>query len=1323
MLSVTSTPVELIDDNTAQQYYNDLDTLEGAERDSRAEALRLWADQKDADQKREQFDTLNKIYSDFEGYVNDAGLQDFDEESRYRTANRQFIASQFDDTVENQQTIYPSFRDKWTESVAGKKGLTEKETFGLIKQGIDARNEVSQAANEIPGDIALALFDSLDGGDPVDVPKLIDTWKTKNAESIKKLPKGWETPLLEAAQKYHTETDTMLRDYAEPLKQVYDHFAAVTGRDTERAGESNPKNQEELDSLVDTLASMPKPVRERAYASVVLGAQKAGQDPKTFMENWGESWSRTLNMVRTGALTAQEMAAESEARQLEDKQNPPDYYISKSTGEKIPLANRAFHDEADLRKVSPEEIAAEAATARQKVKRFEVIRELQSVADNQFDPIEKINKGGFLGFMEAMAYGTPQSLAYTGTALIPFVGPYLAGTAIFADEYNQLREQGMSVDQAVQVGSVSAGIQAGLERTGAELIFGKLPVFEKLMRRIANPARVGKAGSAGIRFFSAALGENITEGAQDLTTPLVQDVVEALGADVPDVKWQPILEKWSGSRLDVLAATIPTILLGTGVATFGDNKRFAQFEERQDIYRSMGMDDATIKEIEDGKDISEKQQKFQTAFSKLTPENVKAGVAYMEEKIASAQGQQQDPNTPTLTRATLADGTTQFIVRDEQGRIAYRTAEEQSAQIAMRELLRNQITGSTRGIVESLQFIDQVNQASTRGEDVQKLLLDGAPRTLLDDYESNPTQQNLDNLFATVRAFGQDISEPAELANFPVLASNQGALAEGIFKSVIRIQDGATGVEVMRDFSQDNLKRAIAENRITMDWVREQLNQVIPLIESDRLEGRRLRTETDTDVIESFSDVAVAYMTGRIRDEQVPAGFRGFLRRMAIVVKDIFRRAYRLKRAIAEGKVDTNFEALLAESVGLNQQTLTDTVRDRSKADLITNSGQMLMDFSIGSRASAVSNDTPALRAGNATIVSPTNFSIGAYHGTPHKVDRFSTEKIGTGEGAQAYGWGLYFAENKKVADEYRDGLSETEYWEGNNKLTGNRAWAALFLENNNRNKNSALLQARDTIINENAFNEVSKAISDIDINNLQVKGGNLYSVELNVEPEDLLDWDKPLSEQSEKIRRAAGLDENAVRRYEQIQVRLNELQKNSGLDSPEWNSLVQKARDIRTQYPLNESGQEFYKNLGKPQEASKKLAAMGIPGIRYLDQGSRGNRQTQWQDPAAKSKYADPEFTEGIVQNYLESSNGNAADALKRLRESPPQQYQIAADALESGDIIPAPTYNYVVFDENLIKITAENGQPVTMQDAQAGNVSTDTPSIRATNATIAGL
>ena len=46
-----------------------------------------------------------------------------------------------------------------------------------------------------------------------------------------------------------------------------------------------------------------------------------------------------------------------------------------------------------------------------------------------------------------------------------------------------------------------------------------------------------------------------------------------------------------------------------------------------------------------------------------------------------------------------------------------------------------------------------------------------------------------------------------------------------------------------------------------------------------------------------------------------------------------------------------------------------------------------------------------------------------AYHGTPHNVDRFTTQRIGSGEGNQSYGWGLYFASERAVAEYYRDTL------------------------------------------------------------------------------------------------------------------------------------------------------------------------------------------------------------------------------------------------------------------------------------------------------------
>lgn len=49
-----------------------------------------------------------------------------------------------------------------------------------------------------------------------------------------------------------------------------------------------------------------------------------------------------------------------------------------------------------------------------------------------------------------------------------------------------------------------------------------------------------------------------------------------------------------------------------------------------------------------------------------------------------------------------------------------------------------------------------------------------------------------------------------------------------------------------------------------------------------------------------------------------------------------------------------------------------------------------------------------------------------AFHGSPHKFEKFDLGAIGTGLGAQAHGWGLYFAENKEVAAEYRRKLTKS---------------------------------------------------------------------------------------------------------------------------------------------------------------------------------------------------------------------------------------------------------------------------------------------------------
>ena len=52
-------------------------------------------------------------------------------------------------------------------------------------------------------------------------------------------------------------------------------------------------------------------------------------------------------------------------------------------------------------------------------------------------------------------------------------------------------------------------------------------------------------------------------------------------------------------------------------------------------------------------------------------------------------------------------------------------------------------------------------------------------------------------------------------------------------------------------------------------------------------------------------------------------------------------------------------------------------------------------------------------------------YNQAAWHGSPHDFDKFDLGAIGTGEGNQAHGWGLYFAKKKSVSKNYQKELSK----------------------------------------------------------------------------------------------------------------------------------------------------------------------------------------------------------------------------------------------------------------------------------------------------------
>ena len=233
---------------------------------------------------------------------------------------------------------------------------------------------------------------------------------------------------------------------------------------------------------------------------------------------------------------------------------------------------------------------------------------------------------------------------------------------------------------------------------------------------------------------------------------------------------------------------------------------------------------------------------------------------------------------------------------------------------------------------------------------------------------------------------------------------------------------------------------------------------------------------------------------------------------------------------------------------------------------------------------------TAALRRSNPVIS-----QIDVYHGTPHRfpateanpLGEFDASKIGTGEGAQAYGHGIYFAESPKVAKTYtQEGMQvgpvfgDVQFHPEVEKEIRNLSEIAI------KNKNQEAEWVFDELLigdfSPDILRQMAKTKTTLEGNEFDKKKveqaletaktvanksfGSLYKADLPDEMIDrMLDYDKPINEQNSAV-----------------------------LDA------LEKAG-------INTQSTALAGPMAQGQEAH--LAKHGIPGIKYLDAGSRDNR------------------------------------------------------------------------------------------------------------------
>jgi hypothetical protein len=199
---------------------------------------------------------------------------------------------------------------------------------------------------------------------------------------------------------------------------------------------------------------------------------------------------------------------------------------------------------------------------------------------------------------------------------------------------------------------------------------------------------------------------------------------------------------------------------------------------------------------------------------------------------------------------------------------------------------------------------------------------------------------------------------------------------------------------------------------------------------------------------------------------------------------------------------------------------------------------------------------------------------ITVYHGGPHKFAKFDTSKIGTGEGSQMQGHGLYLAEAPETARQYaaiayKPGLAQgTAY--GNEQATLD---AIIKLNANNFTDGDVNKLAEIIKRKPGAFRKpeaMLERISNYVDNN---PAGYVYKVDLpDKHIEKMLDYEGEIKNQHKIVRDFA---------------------KKLGLS-------------------MNDTGFDLLQKVGRDKTGSETLKMAGIPGVKYLDQMRFGDNQAK---------------------------------------------------------------------------------------------------------------
>lgn len=306
-----------------------------------------------------------------------------------------------------------------------------------------------------------------------------------------------------------------------------------------------------------------------------------------------------------------------------------------------------------------------------------------------------------------------------------------------------------------------------------------------------------------------------------------------------------------------------------------------------------------------------------------------------------------------------------------------------------------------------------------------------------------------------------------------------------------------------------------------------------------------------------------------------------------------------------------------------------------------------------------------------------------AWHGSPYDFDEFDLGSIGGGLGAQAFGWGLYFTENKNVAEKYKvERKSKNKFTLNGNDIpieyvpVIEQIFGGINVENNKESLLNRLVLNRDA--EQSNLDLVTKNLNELDgvldfitqnskftINKLPTLVDNKFERMATVILNDAKTKAKSDNKRVNKEYLFDVIDE-LQNRYKKHYIFYNDIVSKisyliDNIDSfevtsvykptlynveiPDTDTMLDYSKPINEQSEyvlnkikqldstdINKTGKEFYNDLserlGGDKNASLKLNELGIKGIKYKH--GLSHNFVVFDDQAIK-----------VIEKYNQSVNG----------------------------------------------------------------------------------